>query len=355
MIKTLSPYYKTITWMSPSSMTLPDKYILELYIWSGDKTNVPIEASYEVENVNPLGRVGDSDVNISNYINDFISNELYQSTTTQLIPTSSQVWVKSQVIYYINNVAQTPEFEEVDLALKGYTYGMDGVNGSTPSSGVLSSVTELKVNKNSFFSLPVFLSETLTTDVTVISYPNNTLNKVFSEALTIDSNNSVKSVWVNVFEALNEEYIEISYNGVVECTLLIQDEKRYNPLDIFFINKEGQLQSVTFFKDKKDSISVESEDYESSYGQPLDGVHQIVDYNQSAKENFSINTGFMSEDNNEIIKQLLIKRTSWIYDGSIFTPVRVTDSRKQFKTRQRERLINYTIDFDYAFNSINNI
>lgn len=355
MIKTLSPYYKTIPWMSPSSGTLPDKYILELYIWDGLKTSVPVTVSYELENVNPLGRTGNSEVNISNYINDFLNIPLYQNTTTSLISTNSQVWVKSQIIYYIGGVAQSPEFVSIDLALKGYNYGMDGVNGSTPSNGVLSSVTEIKVNNNSFFSLPVFLSETLATDVTVISYPLNTLNKVYNEALTIDSGDSVKSIWVKVSEAVNEEYIEISYNGTVECTLLIQEENRYTPQDIFFHNKEGQLQSITFFKDKKDSIELSSETYDSGYGQPLDGIHQVVDYNQSAKSKFSVNSGFMSEDNNEIIKQLLIKKTSWIYNGTIFTPVRVTDSNMEFKTRQRERLINYTIEFDYAFNEVNNI
>tara|TARA_R110000851_G_C13090770_1_gene566832 strand:- start:2247 stop:3314 length:1068 start_codon:yes stop_codon:yes gene_type:complete len=355
MIKTLSPHIKTIPWISPSSVTIPEKYILEIYIWNGDKTSVPISTPYNINNVNPLARLGNSFVNISNYINDILTTELYQSSTTQLISTNSQVWVKTQVIYYIGGVAQTPEFQEIDLAIKGYTYGMDGVNGGTPSNGVLSPVNELKVNSDSFFTIPVFLSETLDTDITVISYPNNVINEVYNEPLTIDSTNSVKAVWINVSEAVNEEFIEINYNGNVVCTLLIKTELRYSPKDIFFVDKEGQLQSVTFFKEKKDTIELKSESYENGSGQPLDGVHQVVDYNQSAKVQFTINTGFISEDNNEVIKQLLIKKQSWIYDGSIYTPVRVTSSSTEFKTRQRDRLINYTIDFDYAFNEVNNI
>jgi hypothetical protein len=355
MIKTLSPHIKTIPWISPSSVTIPEKYILEIYIWNGDKTSVPISTPYNINNVNPLSRLGNSFVNISNYINDILTTELYQSSTTQLISTNSQVWVKTQVIYYIGGVAQTPEFQEIDLAIKGYTYGMDGVNGGTPSNGVLSPVNELKVNRDSFFTIPVFLSETLDTDITVISYPNNVINEVYNEPLTIDSTNSVKAVWINVSEAVNEEFIEINYNGNVVCTLLIQTELRYSPKDIFFVDKEGQLQSVTFFKEKKDTIELKSESYENGSGQPLDGVHQVVDYNQSAKVQFTINTGFISEDNNEVIKQLLIKKQSWIYDGSIYTPVRVTSSSTEFKTRQRDRLINYTIEFDYAFNEVNNI
>ena len=355
MIKTLSPHYKTIPWLSPSSVTTPDKYILELYIWDGDKTSVPVTAQREIENENPLARLGDSELDISRYISVFITDTLIQSGTTQLISADMQVWVKSQVIYYIGGVAQTPEFVETDLALRGYGYGMDGKNPSTPTSGVLSPIVKVKVYREGFYSLPVFLSETVATGVAVISYPDNNINKVFTEGTTIDSGESVKQVWVNVSEALQDEYIEISYNGAIVNTLLIQDELRHSPLDIFFINKEGQLQPITFFKEKIDTLTTKSESYESNSGQPVDGVHQFVDFNQSAKVEFTANTGFLDEENNELVKQLLIKRTCWIYDGTLFTPIRATSSSEKVQTRQKDRLINYKIDFEYAFSEINNI
>ena len=355
MIKTLSPYYLTIPWISPSSPTVPDKYVLELYIWSGDKTNPPVEVTREIENVNPLARLGDSKLNISDFINKFITIDLIQSTTTQLLDTNAQVWVKSQVIYYIGGVAQSPEFIDTNLALKGYGYGMYGENTSTPTNGVLSSVTEVKVNREGFYCLPVFMSETLQTDITVISYPDNKLNKVFNEALTIGSDDAVKQIWINVSEALNDEYIEISYNGDVVNTLLIQDELRYRPIDVFFVNDQGQLQPITFFKEKRDKIELKSETYESSYGQPKDGVHQVIDFNQNGKSSFKANTGFVSEENNSYIKQLLLKKTAWVYDGTLYTPVRVINSSFEYKTRQKDRLINYLLEFDYAYSEINNI
>ena len=355
MIKTLSPHYKTIPWISPSSGTTPDKYILELYVWKGDKTSVPVTAQYELENVNPLERTGNSKVNISNYINDFIDYNLVQSTTTGLIATDMQVWVKSQVIYYISDVAQSPEFVDTDIAMLGYGYGMSGENPSTPTNGVLSSAEEVKVDRNGFYSLPVFLSETVTTDVTIISYPDRNINKSYSESLTIDSEDSVKLVWINVSEADNDEYIEINYNGSVVATLLIKDELRYSPKDIFFFNKEGQLQSITFFKEKIDTLEITGEKYESSNGQPKDGVHQFVDFNQNGKTTFKVNSGFQSEDNNELIRQLLLIKTCWIYDGNLYTPARVTKSSIEYKTRQKDRLINYEVEFEYAFSEINNI
>ena len=42
MIKSLSSHYKTIPWISPSSGIVPDKCILNIYVWSGYKSNVPV-------------------------------------------------------------------------------------------------------------------------------------------------------------------------------------------------------------------------------------------------------------------------------------------------------------------------
>lgn len=355
MIKTLSPHYKTIPWLSPSSGTTPDKYILELYIWDGLKSAVPVTASYELENVNPLGRTGNSEVNISSYVNDFLSISLVSGITTGLLDSNSQVWVHSQVIYYISGVAQSAEFIETDLALMGYGYGIEGVNPSTPSNGVLAFGSEIKVNRNGYYTLPVFLSETLTTDVSIISYPSNNINFTTTESLTLDSSKSVQQVWVKVSEAVNDEYIEIGYNGSVVYTLLIQDELRYSPIDIFFANKEGQLTPITFFKEVVNSMTVTSENYESSIGQPLEGVHQFIEYNTNGKSSFTANSGFVSEDNNDIFKQFMLTNKVWMFDGVNYIPLNKSIKDIEYKTRQKDRLLNYSISFDYAFNEVNSI
>ena len=72
--------------------------------------------------------------------------------------------------------------------------------------------------------------------VTVISYPDNQINESFETAETMNSNEVIKLVWVAVSQATTDEYIEIVYNGVT-TTLLIQDECRYTPVMIDFVNK----------------------------------------------------------------------------------------------------------------------
>ena len=105
--------------------------------------------------------------------------------------------------------------------------------------------------------------------ITVISYPNNTVNDTITVNSSLDSNELVKYLTIDVSLAINEEYIEITYNGVT-TTLLITEECRYTPYDVHFVNKNGAQQTLTFFKKRTDNLTVNSEQYEGNNGQPAD-------------------------------------------------------------------------------------
>lgn len=190
--------------------------------------------------------------------------------------------------------------------------------------------------------------------MTVISYPNNEINYTISEPTSLLSNEIVQYLWIDVSETTTDEYIEIFYNGVT-TTLLIIDECRYTPIDIFFQNKEGAQQTLTFFKAKTDSLSVTKDTFESDRGQPSDGNHQFIDFNVNGKAKFKVNSGFVDEAMNETFKQLLLSQRLWKFENGIFTPLNVSSSSLEYKTRQKDRLINYEIELEYSFNEINNI
>lgn len=190
--------------------------------------------------------------------------------------------------------------------------------------------------------------------ITVISYPNNVMNYNIAVPTSIDSSEMVQNLIVNVAEAVNEEYILISYNGTV-TTLLITDECRYDPIDIFFQNRDGAQQTMTFFKAKKESISVKKETFESDRGQPLAGNHQFIDYNVNGKSSISVNSGFVPEEMNDTFNQLLLSERVWMLLDSVFVPLNVGTSSLEYKTRAKDRLINYEIEFKYSFNEINSI
>tara|TARA_R110000751_G_scaffold93304_3_gene182342 strand:- start:5041 stop:5616 length:576 start_codon:yes stop_codon:yes gene_type:complete len=190
--------------------------------------------------------------------------------------------------------------------------------------------------------------------VTVISYPNNEINYSVSEGTTFSSAEIVKNVFVDVSETTLDTYIEIVYNGVT-TTLNIIDECKYTPIDIVFFNKHGGEQVLTFFKEKTNSLKIKSESFESDRGQPSLGGHQFVRYNTQGRSSFKVHSGFVDEDLNETFRQLLLSDRVWSYKNTVFTPLNVKTSSFEEKTRQKERLISYEIEFEMSFNEINNI
>ena len=191
-------------------------------------------------------------------------------------------------------------------------------------------------------------------DVTILSYPNSEIDYTITVPTSLDSSELVQYVWVDISEATTDEYVEITYNGET-ITLLIQDECRYTPIDIFFQNKEGAQQVLTFFKAQTESLSVTSEEFQASRGQANLGNHQYIKYNVQGRQKLKVNSGFVNEEMNETFKQLFLSQRVWKYENGIFTPLNLSSKSFEYKTRQKDRLINYELDFEFAFNEINNI
>jgi len=190
--------------------------------------------------------------------------------------------------------------------------------------------------------------------ITIISYPDNNINESIAEPTSFNSAEMLQNIWVKVSEAGTDEYIEVTYNGET-ITLLITDECRYTPVDIAFQNKEGAIVFMPFFKAKTESISTTRETFESDRGQPSMGNHQFIDFNVQGRTSYKINSGFVDENMNQIVKQLLLSERVWEYVNTKYIPIKVKSTGVEYKTRQKDRLINYEMEFEYAFNEINNI
>ena len=68
-----------------------------------------------------------------------------------------------------------------------------------------------------------------------------------------------------------------------------------------------------------------------------------------------MNTGFIQESFNEVIKQMMLSEQVWVDNGTEVLPITLNTSSLQFKKSVNDKLINYTVDFEYAFNKINDI
>ena len=141
---------------------------------------------------------------------------------------------------------------------------------------------------------------------------------------------------------------------------------------ITFINKFGVIQDLWFFLKRVKSINRKNESFQSNTlsFDPL-GV-QPPNYSQTnapkklfntqAKQTHTLSSGYYPESANLFFEQLLLSEYVW-YTRPEDTqpnqeqniPVTVKTSSMVYKTSLNERLVEYTIEFEDAFDYINNI
>ena len=141
------------------------------------------------------------------------------------------------------------------------------------------------------------------------------------------------------------------------------DECKYEPKKFTFVNKFGALQDIYFFKKQVNKMDVTKESYNantlnSSYSYDR-SVHTKRDFNIKAKESFTFSSGYLSEEYNEVFKQMMLSEKVWITNVTEaeeqVLPINVKTSNITYKTSLNDRLVEYTIEFENSYNVLNDI
>ena len=358
MIRSLSPYYLSIPWVSPTTLLPCVSYTISIWVWQGSKVSRPAQPEYSItkNNSQELTSGSDDSVDIARMISDYIDVPPTSGSVTGVYDSNSTYWVQWSYKYTdVNGLEPTVEGETTKLFSRGYSYGFEGGNVETVTDAVLFQGSEFSADRSSLYALPIALSETISTEVSIDSLPSGQIAYFNTNATTDDSTKLSSVAWINLSETTTDDSVTLTVGGLQVATIYIEDECKYEPLDIFFVNKLGSEQTFTFFKEKTSRLSVESSEFESDRGQPSLGNHQFVRYNVQARGEFSVFTGFIDESNNETIQQLLLSEKIWSYNGTSFTPLNIKTKSQEWKTQLNDKLINYKIDFEYSYNEINSI
>jgi len=155
------------------------------------------------------------------------------------------------------------------------------------------------------------------------------------------------------------------------CTINRIDCTKYGDgRKITFINRYGVQQDLWFFLKQVKSLNTTNEKYQSNtieypddeYADYNDSNAPIKLFNTQGKQSHKLSSGYYPEYTNQFFEQLLLSEYVWMTrpkkenpasDETI--PVIVKTSNIEFKTSVNDRLIQYTIDFEEAFDLINNI
>ena len=147
----------------------------------------------------------------------------------------------------------------------------------------------------------------------------------------------------------------------IDCTKY-GDGKR-----IIYINKYGVQQDLWFFLKETKNITRTNEGYKSNtitYPTSSNATYNVQNapnkvFNTQAKQTHTLSSGYYPEFANQQFEELLLSEYVWlstVRKGSgIVIPVKVKTSSVAFKTSVNDRLIEYTMEFEEAFDYINNI
>jgi hypothetical protein len=139
---------------------------------------------------------------------------------------------------------------------------------------------------------------------------------------------------------------------------------KYEPIKVTFVNKFGALQDIFFTLKSIESTNVKSESFKRSvFNQDTlsynTSQHQNQLFHTNANDKIVLNTDYLNEDYNEVIEQLMISEKTWmtriIDNEQLVLPIVPSTKSITYKTSVNDRLIQYTIGFDMAFDKINNI
>jgi hypothetical protein len=325
---------------------------------------------------------------LSELARDFMETEYNNyATDTLWIDADITIYDSSGTIVQVNSQdTNTSSF----LGIDGYGYFEDGTNPrsvqyTTPM--VLQHNTTVYYNDGADIKIPIYAeAETVTATLTStagadINWDNaddfwDTYDVTWGSGqtpvvITDNGNTNQKIQYLIITDSedlIDGDYVTISSNNAsysdVVITLRKVCEPKYTPLNIIFYNKFGALQNLWFFKKSMTNINITSEqfknnilDIENSGSTPSYALskHQEKKFMANGKESITVNSGFYSEDHNEVVREMLLAEQVWIFDGTNTLPINLKSNTLQFKKSVNDKLISYTLSFDYAYDKINNI
>lgn len=382
VINTRSPFYKKISNASLAKATL------ELYVWTGVYADrVASDKKYTITK-EELGTNNYVTFELSELIRDYMITEYNDYATDTL-------WVDADVTIY-DSAGAIVQVNSQDttiypfLAIDGYGYFEDAIN---PRSVQYTTPMVLQHNTDIYYyggydiKIPIYAeAQTITATLTSTAGANinwdnaddfwDTYNETWGSGTTPvvitdngNTNQKIQYLIITDTEDLNDgDIVTISstngsYSDIV-ITLRKVCEPKFTPLSAIFYNKYGALQNLWFFKKSMTDISIKSNkfknniiDFDNSGGSPSYSLskHQEKIFMANGKESITMNTGFYEESFNEVIRQMLLSEQVWVYDGTNTLPINLKSNTLLFKKGVNDKLISYTVSFDYAYDKINNI
>ena len=367
-------------------MKVLKKAELRLWVYGGDIRNFPPTPDYILTKTKLSGETTIV-FEIAELIKDFIEIKFDGDYDTLI----QSMWAKYKIerTYEddIDNSLSTTSDSFYNIAFRGYGENGDGINPELSPDLLMSNrVIYKKCGELTSFPLYVKSPDGVidveyyqgSTALTSEEYIDSTgrysiaqsmaLNTSLDAVVTIDKTasqnaNPDSSILVSQVPRDADKAVYTKYDGTTgEIPIVCVEECKNISHKVSFLNKFGVMQDIWFTAKRTDSMSSTREQYKRTKLDTSNGItysksaHQNVYLENQGKEKLTMNTGFIHESYNEVIKQLLVSEYVFIQDKTrrsptnyseyLAIPLTVSSSEVGIKTRRNDKLIEYTLEFE---------
>lgn len=312
---------------------------LNLKIWDGDIISPPASNTYTLTK-DAVG--GQAVFEISELVRDYIEQTF--PTVGTSYPCAA-VWVK------INSDDAIPAFD-------GYGYYNEGANPSLSTRALISNTT-IWVPPSEKVRIPVYTGALSNAVSSVKYYSGGSL--VESDSISSSGYSSSQIDYPFTSQTVDEVRVYYATDTTYDSfEVKYMDCSKYDTYKITFVNKFGALQDLYFMGRATESMSVTKDGYKANILDQTNqsysiSEHKYKSFDTQGRQSINLTTGYVSEDINEPVKQLILSEKVWMTTGSTVTPVNVKSDSLLVQTSVNDKMVSYTLDFDFAHDIIQNV
>lgn len=319
--------------------------VVDLYIWDGTISDQPIAPAYTI-NKSVISGQTNITLEIAELVRDYFTitfNNDYNSIA-RYVRTVVSSFDDSDEPFDTNPIVTDY------VALDGYGYFEEGANPELDRHALISS-TDIYLPEGTVGKFPIFAEGVgkviIDSTTTQITDNGNTNQKI--QYVTIPANTST----IQVFD---------TDDSTLKKTITVTNicEPKYTTFKVTFVNKFGAFEDLYFFKKTSEVTSVTDELFKKNIINNTSSNYNTYEnqkgrINVNAQTSLTMNTGYVSEVMNQTIEELFYSENVYIrYENKTLAIIPKSKSL-QYKTSLNDKLINYTVDFDFAFDRINNV
>lgn len=378
IIRTRSPFFIRTPQEANSNLSY---FQINITVFSGLSSSTEVcddlYATYALQK-KPLGSEDSVTVDISEIVNDHIEQVFTGTYSASSAKSSIWVTVATSPRQSDGTLIGSTITSNTYLAQEGYNKFKEGVNYTTEPVAMITG-THFEYHKGSTLTIPVNVER-----VSQVEWVGSNGLSVRTDTFTDNGNQNQKIQFAQFTDTDIKDIarVKVTYDTSSFTTIYTTriEECKYPVNKITFVNRWGAIQDLFFFKKSVDSLESRSESFNRSIfearavhldppeeeGQACQEsltfntysttAHAKKTFNANATESVLLNSGFVNELMNPFFEELMVSEYIWLTDSSAnIYPVNLKESSFTKKTGLNDRLINYTMNFEKAFDLVNNI